>query len=131
MEKIRQLMFFFYRFFSNTKYYGDIALFTARATVTAFFFLHLLTILLMFRWFDYIPINSTDARGKMKVKVFLIMLPIYLLLSIIVRKRHFIELKEQHRDDTPGMIKRANRQLLAYGIISFLIPMVLALIFRT
>ena len=105
-------------------------MFSARAAVTLCFFMHLLTILLILGLFDYIPIKPTDGKGQKRVVIFLIMLPIYLILAVVVRKKHILELKMRHKNDTPKMVKAANLKLLAYIAASFVILMVLAVIIR-
>ena len=124
------MTFWFYRFFLNTKD-AHMALFKAKLFMTLLLFIHLLTILLVTDLFEFIPIEKHDSRGKKQFVIFLIMLSIYILLTLIARKKHMLDLNEQHKEDTPAMIKKAKHFLIAYMAGSFALVMVLAIWLRT
>ncbi len=125
MKLIKFAAFLFYRYYSGGRRPDSSPYFRTICTMTLLAFIHLMQVLIAIDKVGLIPIASADGKTAKQFILFLIMLPIYLLLSQLVRKKELEEMKEVYFYNWDGVFN-GYVWLFVYMIFSFLLFMGLA-----
>lgn len=92
-------------------------------------FMNLLLILILLDKVDLIPINLSDGKGTKQIVIFWVMLPIYLAMTFLIRKKDLVALKEEY-DNNWDKVFKGNVWLVLYIIASFASVFIAALLKR-
>jgi hypothetical protein len=125
MKPIRFAAFLFYRYYSGGRRPDSTPYFSTMCAMTFLVFLHLLQILILFGKLSLIPLNASDGKGIKRVVILFIMLPIYLLMTQLVKKKRLDKMKEEYSYSW-DKIFNWNVWLIVYIILSFSLIFILA-----
>ncbi len=116
MNLIRFAVYLFFRYYSEGKYSESegMALFRAKGSMTLFLFINFLTLLAIFDSANLLP-DSQNGKTERRLIMGLILLPFYLILTAIIRRKHLHQLREQYNNDSRRIYK-ANIWLIVYII---------------
>lgn len=121
MRTIKFTAFLFYRYYSKGAT-SSIPYFSTICALTMFGAFHLFQFLLLVnKAKDFLP-NRSGERLIDYIKVLLFLMPLYILISILVKEK---ELKEMEFDQEK--VNKGNIYLFIYIIVSFLLLIVMAL----
>ncbi|MGZ5222262.1 MAG: hypothetical protein ACXWC7_19400, partial [Chitinophagaceae bacterium] len=95
MKLLRFVAYLFFRYYSEGKHAETegMALFRAKGSMTLFLFLNFLTILVLFDNVGILP-DSKGSKTERRLIMGLILLPFYLILTVLVRMKHVKQLRE-------------------------------------
>ncbi|HYF33453.1 MAG TPA: hypothetical protein VD993_20150 [Chitinophagaceae bacterium] len=118
MKTIRFAAFLFYRYYSEGRRPDSAPFFRTLLSMTLLGFIHLMQVLIIFDKVDLIPISSSDGKGTKRFIIFLVMLPIYVLLQLLIKKTDLEALKERYANHWDKVFN-GNVWLIVYMILSF------------
>jgi len=124
MKTIKFVGYLFYRYYSKGPR-ANIPYFSTMGSMTLLGFMHLMQILIVLDKVDLIPISSSDDKPKRYLMMFLVMLPIYFVMTRLFRKSDIEPLKEKY-DYNWDKVFKANVLLVIYIIVSFALIFILA-----
>jgi amino acid permease len=122
MKTFRFISYLFFRYYSKGAR-ADIPYCSTIGALAMLFYLHLVQLFVILGTMNLIPGDSTDTRLIKYFKIALFFLPIFILFSLLIKKR---ELQEMHYDD--NKIKRGNFFLVGYSILSISLTIFLMVI---
>lgn len=125
MKTIKFVGYLFYRYYSKGSR-GNIAYFSTMCTMTLLGFMHLMQILILLNKVDIIPINSSDDKGTKRIIMFVVMLPIYFVVTFLFKKSDIEPLKKKYEYNWDKVFK-GNVWLIVYIIASFASIFILAI----
>ncbi len=125
MKTIKFAAFLFYRYYSGGRRPDSAPFFSTMLSMTLLGFMHLIQVLIIFDKMDLISISPTDSKGTKRFIIFLVMLPIYLLLNLLIKKKDLEEVKERNEYNWDKVFN-GNVWLIVYMILSFALIFVLA-----
>jgi hypothetical protein len=120
MKLIRFIAFLFYRYYSGGKRPDSAPMFSTLSSMTMLVCLQLMLILAIFNRIDIIPIKSSDNIWHQKMVAALLILPIFILLNLIIKKKDLVEIKAQY-DNHKDKVQKGNIYLIAYIILMFIL----------
>ena len=129
MRTIKFPAFLLYRYYSTGRWADSMPLFRTKLTMTLLGFIHFMQILIVFHKTDFIPFKSSDNIWWKRFVIFLIMLPIYLLLTAIIRKYDIDKLNEEYKYNWDKIFS-GNVWLIAYITLSFSLRIILAIVMK-
>ena len=129
MKTIKFVGYLFYRYYSKGPR-ANIPYFSTMCSMTLMGFMHLIQILILLDKVSIIPINSSDDKLTKRLIMFLIMVPIYFLMTSLFKKSDIEPLKEKY-DYNWDKVFNGNVWLVIYIILSFALIFVLAIWKRT
>ena len=121
MRLLKFIMFLFYRYYSTGGTYR-IPYFSTLCALVMLIGLHVFQILVLFDKTSLLPTSTGNARAVNFLIIALCLLPIFLLISRLIKKS---DLQEMHYEE--GKIKKGNILLILYIVAS--IALLLFLIF--
>jgi hypothetical protein len=74
---------------------------------------------------NIIPIDSNDGKGTKKIIMFFVMIPIYFLISVVIKKKDLEDLGERYRYKWDRVFD-SNVWLIVYIILSVALTFILA-----
>lgn len=122
MKTIRFVAYLFYRYYSTgaTK---DIPYVSTLCAMVMLLGLHIFQLIVLFGLVDFVPAKVTNSRGKNFAIIALCLIPIFLILSLLIKKT---DLKGMHYD--AQKVKQGNLNLIIYIALSILlIPLIVFL----
>ena len=125
MKTIKFTAFLFYRYYSTgaTK---DIPYFSTLCAMAMIAFMHLMQLLILTHQVDrFIPIKSTDTKTTKYLIMALVLLPIFLLLSLILKKEELKSLSYP-----ADKIRKGNIFLVAYIVLTMALLIILIFVTR-
>lgn len=125
MKILKFVMYILYRYYSKggTK---SIPYFSALCAVVMLIYIHIFQALILFDQLDTVlPMNKNDERGVKYLKLAVFLLPIFLIITFLVKPK---DLKNARYEE--GKIKRGGIYLIIYSIISFVLLFFLAFLKR-
>lgn len=125
MKPIRFAAFLFYRYYSGGRRPDSSPYFRTMCSMTVLAFMHLMQILIVFDKMSLIPINASDGKATKRIIFFMIMLPIYLLMTQLVKKKQLDQMKEEYSYSW-DKIFNWNVWLIVYMISSFSLIFILS-----
>lgn len=125
MKPIRFAAFLFYRYYSGGRRPDSSPYFRTMCSMTVLAFMHLMQILIVFDKMSLIPINVSDGKATKRIIFFMIMLPIYLLMTQLVKKKQLDQMKEEYSYSW-DKIFNWNVWLIVYMISSFSLIFILS-----
>lgn len=125
MKPIRFVAFLFYRYYSCGRWPDSNPYFRTMCSLTLLAFIHLIQVLIILDQVSLIPINDSDGKGVKRMVIFFVMLPIYLLMTRLVKKKQLEEMKEEYSYSWDKVFKW-NVWLVVYIILSFSFIFILA-----
>jgi hypothetical protein len=127
MKTIKFAAFLFYRYYSGGRRPDSTPFFRTKLSMTLLGFMHLMQLLVILdKVNDYIPTSTSYGRGMNKIIMFFVMLPIYFLVSLLIKKKDMDELDEKYAYDWDKVFN-GNVWLVVYIIVSFALIFVLAI----
>ena len=94
--------------------------------MTLLVFIHFMVILAIFNRVHIIPYKPADNIWQIRLGMLIVLLPIFVLLSILIKKRD-LEAMSTYYEDVPDKIFKANVSLIAYIILFFALLMIIAI----
>lgn len=125
MKTIKFLGYLFYRYYSKGPR-ANIPYFSTMCSMTLLGFMHLMQILILLDKVDLIPISSSDDKTKRYFVFFLVMLPIYFVMTLLFKESDIGPLKEKY-DYNWDKVFKGNVWLVIYIIVSFALIFILAI----
>ena len=124
MKTIKFTAFLFYHYYSTgaTK---DIPYVSTLCAMAMIIFIHLMQLLILLHKVDIISIKLTDSKTNGFIITALVFLPIFLLLSLIIKKEKIKSLSYSMQK-----IKRGNAYLIIYIILSTTLLFALAVFYQ-
>ncbi len=95
MKTIKFVGYLFYRYYSKGPR-ANIPYFSTLCAMTMLGFMHLMQLLILFDGVDLIPIKSNDDKLTKKLIIFGSMIPLYLLMTQLFKKKDIEMLKEKY-----------------------------------
>jgi hypothetical protein len=123
MKTLRFTAYLLHRYYSKNGYAQSIPYIGVLTSLTIFFFIHIIQIFLIFKMEVLIPTDGDELKPINWLKMFLFMLPLFLILLQVVKKDEVIKANYEETK-----IKRGYFWLIAYSIASFAFLMFLALL---
>ena len=117
MKTIKFTGYLFYRYYLKGPR-ASIPYFSTLCSMTLLGFMNLLLILILLDKVDLIPINLSDGKGTKQIVIFWVMLPIYLAMTFLIRKKDLVAVKEEY-DNNWDKVFKGNVWLVLYIIASF------------
>ena len=124
MKTIKFVGYLFYRYYSKGSR-DNIPYFSTICSMTLIGFMHFMQVLILLDKVELIPIKSSDHNLVKRIIIFFVMLPIYLLMTQLFRKKDIEPLKENY-DYNWDKVFKGNVWLVRYIILSFALIFVLA-----
>ncbi len=124
MKTIKFLGYLFYRYYSKGSR-ANIPYFSTMCSMTLLGFMHFMQIFIMLDKVSLIPINSSDDKLTKRLLVFLVMLPIYFVMTLLFKKSDIEPLKVKY-DYNWDKVFEGNVWLIVYIIVSFALIFILA-----
>jgi hypothetical protein len=125
MKTIKFVGYLLHRYYSKGSR-ANIAYFSTMCTMTFLGFMHLMQMLILLDKSDFIPINFNDNKLAKRIIIFFTMLPIYFLMTRLIKKSDIEPLKEKYNYNWDKVFS-ANIFLVIYVALSFTLIIVLAL----
>lgn len=125
MNPIKFTAFLLYRYYSGGRRPDNIPYFRTMCSMTLLVLMHVFQILILLRKTEFIPINPSDSKDTKWLIMLLIMLPIYFLLTLLVKKNELQKMKEEYSYSWDKIFKW-NVWFIIYIVLSFSLIFVLA-----
>ena len=124
MKTIKFVGFLFYRYYSKGPR-ASIPYFATLCSMTLLGFFHLMQILILFDKMNLLPLNSSQDKSTKRLLMFIIMLPIYLLMTRLFKKSDIEPLKEKYAYNWDKVFN-GSVWLVVYIVVSFSLIFMLA-----
>ena len=123
MKVLKFVMYLFYRYYS-TGGTRRIPYFSSLCAVVFLIYIHIFQILIILNRVDLLPMGKDDARIEKYGKAAIFLLPIFLIISFLVKPQ---DLKNISYDE--AQIKKGNIYLIIYVVASVILLFVLMFAF--
>src|SRR5689334_8862727 len=117
-KPIKFAAFLLYRYYSGGRRPDSSPYFRTMCSMTLLAFFHLMQILILLKKVDLIPIKSSDSKDTKFGIMLLVMIPLYLLMTLLVKKKELDQMKEQYSIGW-DKIFYWNVWLVIYMVLSF------------
>ncbi|MEO5562021.1 MAG: hypothetical protein ABIR18_01275 [Chitinophagaceae bacterium] len=117
MRLVKFVAYLFYRYYGGVRRPNDVPYFRAMCTMTFLVFLHVLQLLILFNKVNLIPGISSDDKLTRKAFLFLMLLPIYLIMTLLIKEKELEKIKEEY-DYKWDQVFTANVWLFVYVVLS-------------
>jgi hypothetical protein len=129
MKTIKFAGYLLYRYYSKGDWH-DIPYFTTLCSMTLLGYLHLTQLLIILNKIDLIPTEFSDNIWIKRLIICLVMLPIYIIMSRLFRRKDIDVLKKKY-DNNQTQIRKGNIWLIVYAIMSFALIFILIYSMKT
>lgn len=110
--------FLFYRYYSEGPNPDSTPYFRTLGSMTLLIFIHIFHVLAALGKMDIIPIDASDSKPAKWLIIFLMMAPIYLFLSFLIKRKELEKMVEKY-DYSWDKVFNWNVWLIVYIILSF------------
>ncbi len=125
MNTIKFIGYLFYRYYEKPPQRGN-PYFRTMGSLLLLVYIHILQLLALFNKIDLIPIKSSDDKLTKSIIMLLILIPIYLFVTKLLKKSDIEPLKEKY-DYNWDKVHSGNLWLIIYIILSMALMFVLAI----
>lgn len=129
MRPLKYAGFLFYRYYSGGRRPDSSPYFRTICSQSFLAFMHLFQILILLDRVDFISIKSSDDKTTNRLVMFLFFVPIYFLMTMLVKKKELDKMKDEYSGSWDKVFKW-NVWLIVYIILSFSIIILLAFLKR-
>ena len=125
MKPIKFAAFLFYRYYSGGRRPDKTPYFRTVCSMTMLAFIHLIQILFLFGKAHFLSTVFYDSKIPRMIVLLLILVPLYLLLSFMIKKNELERMKEEYSYNWDKVFNW-NVWLIIYITLSILLTIVIA-----
>jgi hypothetical protein len=126
MKTIKFAAFLLYDYYSGGRRPDSTPYFRTIASMTLFGFMHLMQLLIVVNRVNILSISASDGKGTKRIIMFFVLLPIYILLAFLIKKKDLENLKHNYACNWDKVFT-GRVWLIVYSILSFSFIFILAL----